>query len=276
MNQYDYGARNYDPALGRWMNIDPLAEKSRRFSPYTYALNNPVFFIDPDGMEAKDWVRNGNSWEYRSNITSAQQAKDAGFSDYSNGKTNNTYSVGENTITLKEGGKWSSSKDNVEKTASDKANPTEIAAAKVTGKIAVSTPVPEYEFSGEVAMDMVGNMGDALSDKSNWVKGGGVGLVLVGGLTGNPALVAGGIEIYNVGSAMDDIGSTMSALNDVADGNYNRAIIKAGAIGAGKISDGIIDKTIPAGGATNATVKAANSWYIDQVKTESINSTYRR
>ena len=47
---YDVSARNYDPTLARWMNIDPLAERMRKHSPYNFGFNNPVYFQDYDGM----------------------------------------------------------------------------------------------------------------------------------------------------------------------------------------------------------------------------------
>ncbi|MDD3893093.1 MAG: JAB-like toxin 1 domain-containing protein [Bacteroidales bacterium] len=48
---YDYGARMYDPAIGRFHTVDPLAEKKPWLSPYHFCSNNPLNRLDPDGRD---------------------------------------------------------------------------------------------------------------------------------------------------------------------------------------------------------------------------------
>ena len=52
LNWYDYGARHYDATLGRWLVVDPLAEKDYSTSTYGYCLNNPIKYVDFTGMAA--------------------------------------------------------------------------------------------------------------------------------------------------------------------------------------------------------------------------------
>ena len=50
-DQYDYGMRGYDPRGVRFWSVDPLKKKYPYYSPYQFAGNNPIKFIDLDGLE---------------------------------------------------------------------------------------------------------------------------------------------------------------------------------------------------------------------------------
>lgn len=81
LNMYDYGWRNYDSTLGRWMNIDNMAEKYVSVSPYHYAGNNPVLNLDVDGNEftesAWKWVN-----KLITDINSRQEKNNKGIADF--------------------------------------------------------------------------------------------------------------------------------------------------------------------------------------------------
>ena len=79
LNTYDYGARQYNPIVGRWDRMDPLCEKYYDISPYAYCHGDPLNFIDPDG---RDLILHGDSTNISNSLEQIQNGAGEGISIY--------------------------------------------------------------------------------------------------------------------------------------------------------------------------------------------------
>jgi len=82
---YDYGARFYDPTLGRWHVVDPLAEEYYSQSPFHFSGNNPIYYVDDNGMNY-----DGYTIDDKGNIN---RVNDTGGDEYDVLYTENDYNA---------------------------------------------------------------------------------------------------------------------------------------------------------------------------------------
>lgn len=234
LNMYDYGFRNYMPDIGRWFNIDSLADIYYDTSPYAYVKNNPITTIDPDGRYLFGLF--GSTSDERRLARAEKFAEKTGGSVVMDAKSKPTVNVlnaeGDGIVNYNNFGDFSS--------WSNFGN-TLLGFVKKLDEGGSGG----NEYAGDQGQrEFVEDMGTA----STYVKGTGV-VVASSSVFFGPEMIPVGASIYNVGSKMDDVSTAAQVIYDVKDasngksGAGNNAIVGAVSLIGGNAVGNSIDKT---------------------------------
>ena len=233
LNVYDYDNRVYDQALGRFWQMDPLAEQGRRWSPYNYCFNNPIYFQDPDGMWPKI-----PSWSDVKKSYNEAKATVAKTYNQTKASITKTYNETKSSVTKT----YNETKASVAKTY----NETKKAVVETTNKVVASTKETLKEGQQWVKDNKTQLIGVAKGLQDVGDKTTTTGLVMA--VAGAPVAGVGaspGLAVATAGGVVSTIGEVLEIGTNLIAGDVGEGAGGAAVYVAGELAGMAVDRAVP-------------------------------